>query len=126
VKKFNTVLAISLAAALMMTSQVAIGSEQHDEMKGHMDHGGGNHVAASHAEMAISATGKLNAINLEKRKVNITHGPIPALQWPPMRMDFMVKKGVALDGLGTGQQVQFSIVKSGEYDYVVTQISPVR
>ncbi|MBF0382897.1 MAG: copper-binding protein [Magnetococcales bacterium] len=113
------------SAVLMLTIGSGVawseGSHGHDGMNMNMD----NH-APTQKQMGIKATGKLNSIMMNKHKVNITHGPIPALNWPPMRMDFAVRQGVALAGLKPGQKVSFSLMKSGEYEYVVTKITPIK
>ena len=113
----------SVATLVLMGSNSALASGNHSS--GHMMQEGGSH-GGSHMikKIGIQANGTLNTINQEKRKVNITHGPISALGWPPMRMDFSVKKGVDLQSLKPGQKVRFSIIKSGEYDHIVTEISP--
>ena len=74
--------------------------------------------------MCIPAEGVLNAINQDKRKVTISHGAITTLSWPPMRMDFAVNKDVGLKKLKVGQKIKFCLMKSGEYDYVVSGIQP--
>ncbi|MBF0383668.1 MAG: copper-binding protein [Magnetococcales bacterium] len=112
------------ALALTIISGAAWASETHGQ-GGHDGMSMNNH-GSSQQQMGIQATGKLNSVNIKKHKVNITHGPIPALSWPPMRMDFAVKKGVSLSALKPGQKVHFSMMKSGEYEYMITKISPVR
>lgn len=115
--KKQSVLVVALWVAIVLISgSPAMASEDHRE---HDD--GGD----AHARMGIQAEGVLHVINQKKQKVNISHGPISALGWPPMRMDFAVKKGVDLTSLKVGQKVKFSLMKSGEYDYIVTKISPV-
>jgi Cu(I)/Ag(I) efflux system periplasmic protein CusF len=121
-KKISFLSTVALVLTLISGSAFAAGSHN---MGGHEGMNMGNH-ASSMKQMGIQASGKLNSISMKKHKVNITHGPIPALNWPPMKMDFSVKKGVALSGLKSGQKVKFSLIKSGEYDYMITTITPTK
>jgi Cu(I)/Ag(I) efflux system periplasmic protein CusF len=82
--------------------------------------------AATAQKMDIQSMGKLNSINTKKHKVNISHGPIPELNWPPMRMDFAVKKNTSLAELKPGQKVHFVLMKSGKYEYIITKIFPMQ
>ena len=77
------------------------------------------------ANVCIQGEGVLNAIDQDKRKVTISHGAIAALSWPAMRMDFAVNKDVDLEKPKVGQKIKFCLMKSGEYDYVVSGIQPV-
>lgn len=52
-------------------------------------------------------TGKINSIDTEKHNINLTHGPIDALKWPGMTMDFPVAKNVDLSGFKVGDAVTF-------------------
>lgn len=64
------------------------------------------------AAAAIEATGVIEA--MEGRQVTLSHGPIPALDWPAMTMAFPLDKTVSLKGLTKGQRVQFALEKRGE------------
>lgn len=69
----------------------------------------------------IIGTATLNSVMPAHNMVNMSHDPIPALDWPAMEMDFTVKKGVSLDGLSKGDNVEFELVKD-ESGYVVKSI----
>jgi Cu/Ag efflux protein CusF len=69
---------------------------------------------ASAAGDRVSATGKLNAIMTSERKVNITHGPIPALGWPGMTMDFRLADTASLEGIEVGAKVAFQLRKGSD------------
>ncbi|MBF0357050.1 MAG: copper-binding protein [Magnetococcales bacterium] len=114
----------TLALVLLLLSGTAIAAGANN----HSDHGSMGEInkSASAHQHEIQAMGKLNSINSKKHKVNISHGPIPALSWPPMRMDFSVKKNTSLAGLEPGQKVHFVLMKSGEYEYVITKILPMQ
>ncbi|WP_339872963.1 efflux RND transporter periplasmic adaptor subunit [uncultured Brevundimonas sp.] len=45
---------------------------------------------------------------IEGRSVTLAHGPVPALQWPAMTMNFTVADSVPLAGISVGNQVDFT------------------
>ena len=52
----------------------------------------------------------------------ISHGPIEALGWAPMTMDFDVLPGANLDTITIGQSIHFSLSQSDVGDYVISII----
>jgi len=71
-----------------------------------------------------SATGTVKKVNVAKRVINLSHGPIPAISWPAMTMDFAVAPDVDLNSVKPGQNVEFTLVPGQGKDYVVTSIKP--
>lgn len=69
----------------------------------------------------IIGSATLNSVMPAHNMVNMSHDPIPALDWPAMEMDFTVKKDVSLEGLNKGDKVEFELEK-GESGYVVKSI----
>jgi Cu(I)/Ag(I) efflux system periplasmic protein CusF len=74
---------------------------------------------------AVSATGTIKKVDQAKRTVNLSHGPIPAVNWPAMTMDFAVAPEVDLSALKPGQQVEFKMKGSG-MTYTITEVKPKR
>ncbi|MBF0290372.1 MAG: copper-binding protein [SAR324 cluster bacterium] len=123
-----------VAGVFFLYSPIAMSAGEHG-MQNHMGHGSSSQPQVGHESSAqnhahrpqentiIQAEGLLNEVHIEKRKINITHQPIAALKWPMMRMDFGVKEGVSLQGLMPGQNIKFSLTKSGEYEYIITQVT---
>ncbi|MSP49016.1 MAG: copper-binding protein [Alphaproteobacteria bacterium] len=72
----------------------------------------------------VSATGTVRKVDAEKRIVNLSHGPIPAVRWPAMTMDFAVAPGVDLTGVRPGQTVDFTLAPGPGKDYVIMQVKP--
>src|SRR6266702_8605016 len=70
-----------------------------------------------------NATGTIAALNAANHKVTLDHGPIPAINWPPMKMEFAVAPSVDLAKLKTGDMVNFTLSGSGS-TYTVQSISP--
>ena len=56
--------------------------------------------------------------------VTLSHGPIPALKWPEMTMDFGAPQGGWPRQFKTGEQVAFSFVQTPEGSYRITRIAP--
>ena len=74
-------------------------------------------------ETTANGTGTITALNAASHKVTLDHGPIPAINWPPMKMEFAVASSVDLAKLKTGDKVNFTLSGSGN-TYTVQSISP--
>ena len=70
-----------------------------------------------------NGTGTIAALNATSHKVTLDHGPIPAINWPAMKMEFAVASSVDLAKLKTGDKVNFTLTGSGN-TYTVQSISP--
>ncbi len=64
----------------------------------------------------------INSIMKDHRMVNVTHGAIPAWEWPKMTMDFTVADSINLDGLTKNEEVLLEISAVGENQYSITDI----
>jgi Cu(I)/Ag(I) efflux system membrane fusion protein len=71
-----------------------------------------------------SATGKVEAI--DKNSVTLSHGPVPALKWGPMTMEFKVPKEGVPAGIAAGAAVSFDFVRTPAGEYAITAIRPER
>ncbi len=71
-----------------------------------------------------NGTGTITALNAGNHKVTLDHGPIPAINWPPMKMEFAVASSVDLAKLKTGDKVNFTLSGSGN-NFTVQSISPM-
>ncbi|MCI4677362.1 copper-binding protein [Rhodoblastus acidophilus] len=86
-------------------------------------------VAASTAGAIVVAQadeptgqGTLNTIDTKARKLNITHGPIAALNWPGMTMNFGVAPGIDLGSLKPGSKISFTLNRGVDGVYVIDAI----
>jgi Cu/Ag efflux protein CusF len=70
-----------------------------------------------------NATGTITAVNPANHKITFDHGPIPAINWPAMNMEFAVASAVDLAKLKTGDKVNFTLSGSAG-TYTVQSISP--
>jgi Cu(I)/Ag(I) efflux system protein CusF len=82
--------------------------------------GHGAHAAAPAAKTG-SGTGVIKAVDAKAGKLTLRHGPLPALGWPAMTMDFKAAPDV-LKGAKAGQKVKFTVV-DGETPEI-TALSP--
>lgn len=78
-------------------------------------HGGHDRAApaAAAAPAAITATGVIKSVDAKAGTVKIHHGPIPALKWPAMTMDFKASPQ-ALAAAKPGKSVTFTLDASGK------------
>jgi Cu/Ag efflux protein CusF len=87
------------------------------------EHNHGQHQHDSMSEKkAAMGTGVIHSVSRMNRKVNLTHEPIPELNWPEMKMDLDVAKDVNLKGLSSGQKIQFHIELGEDKVYRITEI----
>ncbi|WP_419176260.1 copper-binding protein [Desulfosediminicola sp.] len=147
-----TIKAVIAAFAISLISSVAMadkhGSMQgHDSMDhsamdqsqgkqaemnhGSMDHGSMDHSSMDHGKMgdtadgdtpAIMGVGVIHQVSKLNRMVNMTHEPIPALNWPEMTMDLPVAKSVDLGSIKAGEQVKFHLELGPDNKYIITDI----
>ncbi len=115
-----------IAAALAVLTTAGFAQAQGMQGMDMKDHGSmrGMHMGKQ-ADADAKGTGTVKKVDAEKRTVNLAHGPIEAIGWPAMVMDFQVAGGVDLSGVAAGQEVEFSLARNGN-NYVVTSIAPRR
>jgi Cu/Ag efflux protein CusF len=125
---YRTLRASVLASALIgatlavpMSGALAQGAGMSDmkKMPGMNDSKMSNTKKATTAD----ATGTITALNAANHKITFDHGPIPAIDWPAMKMEFAVVPSVDLAKLKTGDKVKFTLSGSGN-TYTVQSISP--
>lgn len=89
-------------------------------------------ASASEARIVVaqadkpSGEGQINSIDAGARKVNMTHGPVAALKWPGMTMDFPVAPGVDMGALKPGGKVGFTLTKGADGSYAIDSVKPAR
>ena len=72
-------------------------------------------------DVAITGRGVVRAVMIDQNKINMSHDPIPALNWPEMTMDFDVSQEVDLDSFKPDDKVMFELEKD-ENGYVITSM----
>jgi len=116
---------------VVTSAQFLIDSEA--SLKASFSRMGSDDVESDDAEKESKATkdetfmgmGVVNDIFAEERRVNISHQPIEALDWPEMTMDFKLNDNASLDGIAPGAKVHFMLVKDDQGNYFIDSISPV-
>jgi len=77
------------------------------------------------ASATAKGTGTVMALNAADHKVTLDHGPIPAIKWPSMKMEFAVAPSVDLSKVQTGDKIDFTLSGSGG-SYTVDSITPAK
>jgi Cu(I)/Ag(I) efflux system membrane fusion protein len=72
-------------------------------------------------EVGHQVQGTLNAINADST-VNITHGPVEALDWPGMTMEFVLANSSLVDNVKPGSAITFEIVERKPGEWVITRL----
>lgn len=106
-----------LAAALAMATPAFATSHEH----------AAHHVAANPntGSSDVLAEGEVRKVDKGSGKVTIKHGPLVALEMPPMTMVFRVKDPAMLDQVKVGDQIRFKAEKAGG-NYTVTEYQPAK
>jgi Cu/Ag efflux protein CusF len=115
-KGFYLTLILLCSSAVTLPAQAAM-----DNM------GGTKYTARAPAVKAqtFMGHGKINSIN-PSGTVNVAMGPVKALDWPNMSMNFLVRDKATLNSLKTGETVNFDFSKDTAGGYVITRISPAK
>lgn len=111
---FKTIL---LASALILP--IAAYADHHKH-----DHGNHQHEAMQNEDV-VMGSGVIHSVSRMNNKINLTHAPIPALNWPEMTMDLDVAEGVDLKSLSSGQKIKFHIELGENKVYRITKIIKV-
>ena len=80
---------------------------------------------AAKGAASASGTGTITALNTSAREVTIDHGPIPAIKWPAMKMEFAVAPSVDLSKVKSGDKVHFTLSGSNG-SYMVQSLTPAK
>jgi len=74
------------------------------------------------ARASVFGSGRVEAVDVAQRRLRVTHGPIEALGWPSMTMEFDVGEGVGLDRIQVGQSIHFSIRADAAGTYLIDMV----
>lgn len=120
-KRFYLTLILLCASTVAIQAQAAMG-----DMQGK---GGMGNAKNTGAEQGVKARtfrgqGKINSVNPEAGTANVAMGPVKALDWPSMSMNFVVPDKKSLNGLKAGENVRFDFTKNAAGGYAITRIVP--
>ncbi len=68
------------------------------------------------------ASGRVEAVDTERKRIRISHGPIDELGWPSMTMEFDTLPGVDLSAVREGQEVRFQLKQEHAGEYAVESL----
>jgi Cu(I)/Ag(I) efflux system membrane fusion protein len=87
---------------------------------------GQNSGAATAGAGTHTGNARVDAVDMQKSSIDLSHGPIPSLQWPPMTMGFHVEDKAQLNGVKAGDEIEFELhgKPNAQGDYVITRIKP--
>ena len=77
--------------------------------------------AAPAATGPITSTGTVTQVDAAAGTITINHGPIAAISWPAMAMQFTAENPAILQGIAVGDSVSFEL-KSATETSVVTSV----
>ena len=80
-------------------------------------------LASSAFAGEAGTTGKINSIDTANRTINFTHGPIEALGWPGMTMDFVVDPAVDPASLPVGEEVMLQLHRNPDFSMTLVGIA---
>ena len=72
---------------------------------------------------SAKASGTVNSVDTDGRKLNVTHAPIPQIGWPGMTMDFAVSDKVDLKTVKPGDKVEFTLQQGSGGMYMIDSLS---
>ncbi len=81
-------------------------------------------VALAQVSGASGTTGTVNAVDVGKHTINLSHGAIAALGWPAMTMDFSTAPTVDLSAVKSGDMVAFTVTKTPDGGYLIDTLKP--
>ncbi|HBQ6297116.1 TPA: cation efflux system protein CusF [Klebsiella pneumoniae] len=104
----------SLKAVLFGAFSVMFSAGLHAETH---QHGDMNAASDASVQQVIRSSGVVKAIDMNSKKITISHEAIPAVGWPAMTMRFtFVNADDAIDAINalkTGNHVDFSFIQQG-------------
>ena len=76
-------------------------------------------------QKTASGIGTVTALNVAGKKITLDHAPLPAINWPAMKMEFPTAASVDLSKVKVGDKVRFTLKGSGN-NYTVQSIGPAQ
>jgi Cu(I)/Ag(I) efflux system membrane fusion protein len=70
----------------------------------------------------VFGSGKVEAVDAPSRRLRLSHGPIEALAWPSMTMEFDVDPDADLAGIAAGQDIRFALRQEQAGHWVISQV----
>ncbi|MEO1650418.1 MAG: copper-binding protein [Pseudomonadota bacterium] len=109
--------------AVPMLALIAAPAVAQDKKMDHSGHGSMKMEAPANVTEA-EAKAKINTVDSEGGKVNVTHAPVPELGWPTMTMDLPVTRRVDLSAVKPGADVTIKLKKGRDNQFRIIGITP--
>ncbi|MDA9231159.1 copper-binding protein [Rickettsiales bacterium] len=106
-------LAISLGMIIQVSSVLASNTSHNHNT---------SHHGIEKSQLHHQGIGIVNSISRMNHAVNITHDPIPSLNWPKMTMDLDVSKDIDLKSIELGKKIKFHIALGKDKKYRIIKI----
>ncbi|MES9851406.1 MAG: copper-binding protein [Candidatus Thiodiazotropha sp. L084R] len=89
------------------------------------------HTMHDHSMMGGSANqamgiGIIHHVDIKNKTVNLSHEPIPSLNWPAMTMDLPVTKRVDLSEFNSGDRVNFTLKKGRDKQFRISTMKAAK
>ncbi len=110
--------AISIATALIAGAALSPAFADEDKMQ--MDHGA-MMTSMDHCGLPMGE-GVINALDVKKSKIDLTHEPIESIGWPEMKMQFSILKPVDLSAFAVGERVHFMLKAEKDKSYSIAMM----
>jgi len=109
---------LTLCAGLSLAALPTYAQDSHSGMDhSAMDMNVDAMAEAVHAEAVVNTIGETS--------VNVSHGPIPEIGWPPMTMDMpLVENAEVADGISEGDTVTIMLMKGDDGMYGIAAMTP--
>ena len=120
----RTLKTLSVSILAMTLAGAALAQMDHSKMDHAPMPDAADSSMNSRADHMFEGVGKVVAVDQAARKIGLDHGPVPALQWPAMKMDFTVMDAVDLSGVRPGDTVQFTLHKVESGAYPIAELCP--
>ncbi len=82
--------------------------------------------AMASAIRTVKGQGIINTVDPEARSLNISHEPIPQIDWPAMTMDIGVAGDINLERVAGWKEIRFYMMKDESGTYYIRRIEPVK
>lgn len=69
--------------------------------------------------------GTIEAIDADRRRITLTHEPMPKIGWPAMTMVFPAQQTIDLSTFRAGDHVDFSLMKSPDGSYRLQSMNQI-
>jgi Cu(I)/Ag(I) efflux system membrane fusion protein len=73
----------------------------------------------SDSPVSAFGSGWVDSMDIQERKIVVTHGPIDQLGWPGMTMEFDVSEQVDMSALEVGGDIQFALLQQHDGQFII-------